>query len=166
MSDRRSRSGLNSLQQGLVQVLGGETLERLSAMARIRRAWPDTVGPMMAERTEPVMLEQLGDGGLCLWIGVDHPAMAQQVRFLHEDIRKACLRQTHLGRLRRIRTRLMPQAGIKSRRMPARRHPVSWKERRAIARMLAPIRDKTLRRAMFEARIAQLAYTQTSKEIP
>lgn len=165
MSSRRSFSGLNSLEQGLAQVLGGETLERLSAIARIRRAWPNTVGPMMAERTEPIMLEQLADGALCLWVGVDHPIMAQQIRFLHEEIRKTCLRQARVGRLRRIRTRLMPQAGIKSRPSAIKRHPVSWQERRAIACMLTSIRDKAVRRAMFEARIAQLAYTQTSKEI-
>lgn len=128
-------------------------------MARLRRSWSNIVGPMMATRTEPANIEKLADSGICLWIAVDHPIMAQQIRFLRDDIRKACFRHAGITNLFHIRTKIQAGAGIRAalpRKAVAKKITLSRKK--AVALELAGIRNRTLRKAAFKARVAQLAY--------
>lgn len=156
---KRPRSRLTSIHQGLNDILGGDRLEMLLAITRLRRQWHNIVGPMMAVRTEPVQIEALDEGN-CLWIAVDHPVMAQQIRFLRDDIRKACFRESRMESLIKIRTRVRDGAGIKPEAKKIKR-AVSFAEKKEAARELHAVSDKTLRRAMFEARVAQLAFNET-----
>ncbi len=160
---KRPRSRLTGLHDSLAAVLGEDSLELLTSIAQLRRHWPDIVGAMMAARTEPVSIERLKDQGLCLLIGVDHPIMAQQIRFLRNDIRQACFRHARVTNLQQIRTRIQPGAGIRSQQRKIRKKAVRFAAKRAIAKELASIKDSRLKRAMFEARIAQMAFAEDSK---
>jgi len=150
---KHRRGSPAALHESLAEVLGAERLARLAETARLSRAWPDMVGPMLAARTRPVAIE-----GDTLLIAVDHPAMAQQIRFLHDEIRAACFRQCRIRRVRRIRTRLEPGAGLAR---PAERaappSPPSLNARKRAARMVRPVADKPLRHAMYRAILAQWA---------
>ena len=152
---KRSRSKLTALHVGLSAVLGEEKLEKLAGVTRLRRAWPAMIGPVLAQHTEPVNIEST-----TLLIAVDHPAMAQQIRFLQHEIRDACFRQCHVGSIRRIRTRMQPGAGMNSNEESARSvRSVGLSEKKRVADTLRHIADKALRHAMFDARITQISYT-------
>jgi len=151
---KRSRSQLTPLQSGLSAVLGADQLKRLADIGRLRRDWKKIVGPVLAQHTEPLNIE-----AGCLHIAVDHPAMAQQVRFLQQEIREACFRQFRIKNISNIRTRMQPGAGINSTKpMPAPTHQLSLQDKKTIAAEIHSVSDKALRRAMFEARINQLRY--------
>jgi len=155
---RRSRSRLNGLHDNLAEILGEDSLAQLIGVARLRRAWPHIVGAMMSARTEPVQLEQMADGGVCLWVAVDHSIMAQQIRFLRDDIRKACFKHAGMTDLHRIRSRVQPGAGIKTKQKPATPAALSWGQKRRLAKDVASIKDSALRKAAFQARMAQVMY--------
>ena len=155
---KRPRSRLTGLHDNLADILGEESLEQLIGIARLRRSWPDIVGAMLAARSEPVQLESLADEGFCLWVAVDHASIGQQIRFLRDDIRKACFRQTGISNLFKIRSRMQPDAGIKPKTRPAKPKALSFGQKRELALELACIKDRALRRAAFQARLAQLAY--------
>ncbi len=151
---KRPRSRLTALQAGLSDILGEEKLEILAGIARLRRAWPAMVGPVLAQHTEPVNIES----GMLL-IAIDHPVMAQQIRFLQCEIRDACFQKCHVCNIRRIRTRMQPGAGMSNKVrsvIPAR--SVGMSEKKRVADTLRYISDKTLRHAMFDARMTQLSY--------
>ena len=154
----RPRSKLTGLQGSLADILGPESFEQLVGIARLRRAWPDIVGTMLAARSEPLQIERLADDGQCLWVAVDHASIGQQIRFLRDDIRKACFRQAGVGDLHKIRWRLQPAAGIKPKARAAGPKKVAFAKKRELALELACIKDRALRRAAFQARLAQLAY--------
>jgi len=156
----RSRSTLAGLHDNLAAVLGEDSLKQLIGIARLRRAWPDIVGAMMAARTEPLQIEQLADGGVCLWVAVDHSIMAQQIRFLRDDIRKACYKHASLTELYRIRSRVQPGAGIKVKQQPRKPAALSLSEKRRLAQEVASIKDRTLRKAAFQARMTQVMYAE------
>ena len=160
MRKKRSRSKLTALQAGLSDVLGEEKLEKLAGVARLRRAWPTIVGPVLSQHTEPVSIESDNT----LLTAVDHPAMAQQIRFLQQEIRDACFRTCHVTGIRRIRTRMQPGAGINRNGHPAKSvRSVGPGEKKQVAGMLQYVSDKALRRAMFDAYLAQLAYRESEK---
>jgi len=162
---KRPHSHLTGVQRGLSALLGEDSLEQLIGIARLRRAWPHIVGPMMAGRTEPVSIEHLSEDGICLWIAVDHPIMAQQIRFLRDDIRKACFKHAHISNLHQIRSRIQPGAGIKIRApQQAEARPVSFARKRELALDVACIKDRSLRKAAFQARVAQLAFDMAPNE--
>lgn len=154
----RSRSRLTGLHDNLAAVLGEDSLQQLIGIARLRRAWPDIVGAMMAARTEPLQLEQLAEGGVCLWVAVDHAIMAQQIRFLRDDIRKACYKHAGLTDLYRIRSRVQPGAGVKDRPPSPKPVALPLSVKRRLAQEVASIKDRTLRQAAFRARMTQLMY--------
>jgi len=166
--NKRSRAKLGGIHDNLAKILGGESLDQLISLSRMRRAWPHIVGAMMATRTEPIQLQRIENDALCLWIGVDHSIMAQQIRFLRDDIRKACFKQAGLSNLHKISTRMMPGSGIKAPKPKAQPREVYFHEKRRVALDIASIKDHSLRKAAFQAHIAQLAYddsmTQTTKE--
>ncbi|EAU55972.1 DUF721 domain-containing protein [Mariprofundus ferrooxydans] len=163
--NKRPHSHLTGLQSGLTALLGEDSLEQLIGIARLRRAWPHIVGPMMAGRTEPVSIEHLSDNGICLWVAVDHPIMAQQIRFLRDDIRKACFKHARMTNLHQIRSRVQPGAGIKVKvKQQVKAVPVTFSRKRELALGVACIKDRTLRRAAFQARLAQLAYDMAPHE--
>jgi hypothetical protein len=146
------------LHDNLAAILGEASLEQLIGIARLRRAWPDIVGELMAGRTEPVEIKHLPDGGFCLWVAVDHSIMAQQIRFLRDDIRKACFKHARISDLYRIRSRIQPGAGIRAKKRPARPGPLSLTEKRKLALEVSCIKDRTLRKAAFQARMTQVKY--------
>ena len=158
---KRPRAKLHGLSNELSGILGEDTLEELTGLARLRRAWADIVGPMMATRTEPVQFEATEDGR-CLWVGVDHSIMAQQIRFLRDEIRKACFKHAGIGKLTHIRTRMMPGAGIKPKKPKAKPKRLTFGKKRELALELVSIKDRGLRRAVFQARMAQLKYGDES----
>jgi hypothetical protein len=133
----------------------------LLAIARLRTAWPDIVGPMMAGRTEPVRIEDYADThgkGRRLWVAVDHSIMAQQVRMLRGDILHACRTRARIDGLTQIRTQMLVGAGIRPESSGAQAAPVPLTQRKAIARSLKHVDNDDLRRAIYEARVAQLAF--------
>ncbi len=151
---KRPRSKLTALQAGLSDVLGEDKLEKLAGVARLRRAWPAIVGPVLAQHTEPVNIESDA-----LLTAVDHPAMAQQIRFLQQEIRDACFRKCRVGNIKRIRTRIQPGAGINIHGRPTTPvRAVRLGEKKNAVKTLRRVADKTLRRAMFDAYLAQMSY--------
>lgn len=159
--NKRSRSSLTGLHDNLAGILGEESLQQLIGIAHLRQAWPHIVGAMMSARTEPLQLEHLPDGGMCLWVAVDHSIMAQQIRFLRDEIRKACYKHAGLTDLYRIRSRVQPGAGIKVKEKPRKPAPLSLSEKRSLAKDVASIKNRTLRKAAFQARMSQIMYGDT-----
>ncbi len=155
---RRSRAQLADLQHNLSEILGADAMQELIGLARLRRFWSDIVGSMMAGRTEPIQIEHLPDGGVCLWVAVDHSIMSQQIRFLRDDIRKACFKFAGIDNMHKIRTRMQPGAGIPPKAPPPKPKAVSLQQKRGLAKELATIKDRNLRKAAFRARLAQIAY--------
>jgi len=136
-------------------VLGEEQLQRLADIGRVRRQWAEIVGPVLAQHTEPLNIE-----AGCLHIAVDHPAMAQQVRFLQQEIRDACFRRCRVRNIGNVRTRMQPGAGIPPRKENiAPPKNLTWRDKRRIASEIRKVHNKALRRAMFQARINQLRYS-------
>jgi len=134
-------------------------MQELVGLSRLRRAWPDIVGPMMAVRTEPVQLEHLAGDGICLWVAVDHSIMTQQIRFLRDQIREACFKHARIKNLHKIRSRVLPGAGIKPKAPKAKPKRVSFRQKRTLAKDVASIKDRGLRKAVFKAHLAQIAYS-------
>jgi len=161
--NKRSRSNLAGIHDNLAKILGRDSLDQLISLSRLRRAWPHIVGTMMATRTEPLQLQPIEDDGVCLWVGVDHSIMAQQIRFLRDDIRKACFKQAGLTNLHKISTRMLPGSGIKAAKPTPQRRVISFREKRRLALDVASIKDRSLRQAAFQAQAAQLAYEDTPK---
>lgn len=160
---KRPRSRLEPAQAGIAEILGHDRFIELSVISKLRRQWHDIVGPMLAERTEPISIEKDGDVN-CLFIAVDHPIMSTQIRFLRDDIRKACFKRCRIESLGKVRTRVQPEAGIKSEKKIIRPSRVSLLERKQVALELKSIKDRNLRQAMFDARVAQLKYLDIFKE--
>ncbi|MFQ5581629.1 MAG: DciA family protein [Mariprofundaceae bacterium] len=158
MATPRKRSRLHPLQAEIAGVLGEDKLAELIGISKLRRAWADIVGPMMAGRTEPIEIENRAGGGNCLWVAVDHPIMAQQIRFLQNDIRQACFRLCRVSSLSHIRTRIRDGAGIMQQKQKLKSRPVTLSQKKQLACELRDIRDADLRYAIFQARIAQLAF--------
>ena len=146
----------------MAELLGHDRFSELVAISQLRRIWADIVGPMMAVRTEPISIERDGDVN-CLWIAVDHPIMSQQIRFLRDDIRKACFKRCRIESLGKVRTRVEPSAGIKPKKKSFIKNNVSLSDKKRVALELESIKDHTLKRAMFDARVAQLRF-RTSEE--
>lgn len=160
---KRPRSKLEPAQNGIAEILGHDRFVELSVISKLRRAWPDIVGPMMAARTEPVSIEKDGDVN-CLFIAVDHPIMSQQIRFLRDDIRKACFKRCRIESLGKVRTRVQPEAGIKNETKIIRPSKISLGEKKRVATELQSVKDRSLRHAMFDARVAQLKYFESREE--
>lgn len=155
----RPRSQLKPLDSSLAEVLGADKMEVLTALSAIRRGWAAAVGQMLSARTEPVDLRKLEDGSFALLIAVDHSVMAQQIRFLRDDIRTACHRLARVGPISDIRSKIMAGAGMAvSRKEKPQAVRVMLQQKKRLARELAHVKDKNLRRVMFRARVAQLAY--------
>ncbi|MDX8404058.1 MAG: DciA family protein [Mariprofundaceae bacterium] len=154
---KRARSKLIPAQNGIAEILGQERFVELAVISKLRRVWPDIVCPMMAARTEPISIEK--DGGVnCLFIAVDHPIMSQQIRFLRDDIRKACFKRCQIKSLVKVRTRVQADAGTKIKQTINRISKVSLIDKKRVASELKNVNDRDLKRAIFDARIAQLKY--------
>lgn len=141
----------------MVEILGQDHFGELVAISQLRRIWTDIVGPMMAARTEPISIEKDGDVN-CLFIAVDHPIMSQQIRFLRDDIRKACFKRCQVESLAKVRTRVQAGAGIKPKKKLFVKNRISLTDKKRVALELESIKGRALKRAMFDARIAQLKY--------
>jgi predicted nucleic acid-binding Zn ribbon protein len=76
-----SSQGGNSLGESITEYLYGQGLEELQILAKIRVLWADVVGEQVAQHAQP---ESLRDGEL--WVTVDQPAWATELRFVANDI--------------------------------------------------------------------------------
>ncbi|MFQ5345550.1 MAG: DciA family protein [Mariprofundus sp.] len=154
MKSRRSRSSLKRVETGLSNILGKKNFKILAGANHLRRTWSDIVGPMLATHTEPVSIEHQ-----LLVVDVDHPAMAQQVRFLEKEILLACSKRKIRG-LKRIRTRFRSNAGAFEKTLsPLEKKTVAMGEKKRIARLVKGIRNPELKRAIYSANIAQLMFS-------
>ena len=153
MAIKRKRARLTPLEHGLADVLGAEKLARLSEVARLQRRWPKVVGTMLARCTQPVTIES---GYLV--IAVSHPTVAQQIRFLQQEIREACFRKCGVGSISRLRTRVQPDIAVIQPKRQPEPEPVSFGSRKRIAADLRGLKNHELRRAIFRARLAQKAF--------
>jgi len=154
----RKTSQLKPINASLNAILSPERMMRLSGIGILRRRWADIVGTMMAERSEPIALEPQKDGSLGLIIAVDHSVIAQHIRLLHEDIRKACFRHSKIENLSKVWTRVQAGAGIREVKKEHKINTVTCKELRLFAINLQDVEDKSLRRLMFQAAIAQFTF--------
>jgi len=159
----RPRSRLEPAQNGIAEILGHDRFVELSVISKLRRVWPDIVGPMMAARTEPISIEKDGDVN-CLFIAVDHPIMSTQIRILRDEIRKACFKRCRIESLAKVRTRVQPEAGIKSEKKIVRPSKISFDDKKQVAAELQSVKDRSLRHAMFDARVAQLKYLDSHED--
>jgi len=155
---RRKKSELKALNLNFSKLFDAERMQRLTSIAVLRRYWVDIVGAMMAARSEPIAIEPQQDGSLGLIIAVDHSVIAQQIRLLHEDIRKACFLKCKLQGLSKVWTRVQAGAGIREEKKVYIIHDIHCKDLRALALSLQDVEDKPLRRQMFQAATAQLKY--------
>lgn len=154
----RKPSELKPLKLNLSKALSAEHMQRLNSIALLRRHWHDIVGSMMAERCEPVAMEPQADGSLGLLIAVNHPVIASHIRLLHEEIRKACFKRCKLQGLSKVWTRVQANAGIREEKKVIVRHDIHCRDLRLLAQSLQDVKDKPLRKLMFQAGTAQLTY--------
>ncbi|MDX8390571.1 MAG: DUF721 domain-containing protein [Mariprofundaceae bacterium] len=155
MKRRRPRSQLKPLSNDFGDILGEDRFESLHALVRLQATWADIVGVMLASRTWPISIESNG-----LWVAVDHPVMAQQIRFLQQEIMQACERKCRVGSLKQVRTRLRPELAVTHavKRSQHVGRSVSFQEKKGIARDLRTLSNREMRKAMFQARMAQLSF--------
>ncbi len=154
----KKQQALRGIYPDLANILGKQRLHELSGLARLRRLWAKVVGDMLASRTDPLFLKPGGDGSHILVIAVTHSTMAQEIVFLRDHIRRACFEHAGIGRIAKIYTEVHTHAGLKEEVAAVTMHPISWQQKKQLAKELANIKDGTLRRAMFKARLAQLTY--------
>ncbi len=154
----RKSSELKALNLNFSKLFDAEHMQRLTSIAVLRRYWHEIVGKMMAERSEPIAIEPQPDDSLGLIIAVDHSVIAQHIRLLHEDIRKACFRQCKLQGLSKVWTRVQAGAGIKEEKKTIKINKVQCTDLRALAQSLQDVEDKALRKQMFQAGTAQLIF--------
>jgi hypothetical protein len=155
----RKKSQLTGVQNSIAEILGHDKLDQLVGLSRLRRLWPDIVGTMLAQRTEPVDLKPSPNGGNMLIIAVTHSTMAQQITFLRDDIRKSCFEQARIGKISKIFTRVQTVAGIQPNNPIPEPKPVSMDLKKLLASELQSIESRELRHAIFNARLAQLRYS-------
>ena len=150
---------MHKINEDVAQLLGEERMQRLAYLARLHRAWADMLGPMLAAATEPAEVRVQPDGSMHLIIAVNHPMIAQQIVFLRDEIRRACMQHCRLDRIAKIFTRIKPYAGVLPVEGPARQPAhVSLSQKKKLAADLHTIDDHALRLAMFQARVAQLMW--------
>jgi len=155
---RRKTSELKPLKLSINKLLSPERMLRLSSIGILRQHWGDIIGPMMAERCEPIAIEPQQDGSLGLIIAVDHSVIAGHVRLLHEDIRKACFKRCRLQGLTKVWTKMQAGAGIREVKREQHINQINYTELRLLAESLQDVEDKALRRLMFQAGVAQLRF--------
>ncbi|MDQ6951152.1 MAG: DUF721 domain-containing protein [Mariprofundales bacterium] len=154
---RDRQAPLQSVVAQFADILGADRIALLRGEARLRRHWPEIVGVMLAARSRLLELEPLGDGSCCMWVAVDHPYLAQQLRLMRDALRQACRRYSGVVRIAKIRSRIEVGAGRAYQSPAATKVVVSWHMRRMAAQELRPVADRALRRAMYRARVCQLA---------
>jgi len=155
----RKKSQLTDMHQSLSDILGVERLDQLVGLSRLRKRWKAIVGPMLGQRTEPYDLKRQADGSYHLVIAVTHSTMAQGIQLLRDDIRKACFEQAHISRIAKIFTHVQNVAGINDEKVKIIAKPVTLEQKKLLASGLQNIKNNDLRHAMFDARLAQLRYS-------
>ncbi len=148
---------LRTMGSQFAELLGSKRITLLRGEARLKQRWREVVGPMVAARTRPLELELLADGSCCLWVAVDHPYMAQQLRLMRDALRRACLQQCGIRRIAKIRSRVDPNvAGCVPPIQEKARRAVGWRECRAAVAEMRAVRDRGLRHRMIHARLRQI----------
>jgi len=155
---KRPKAKLHGIQDEFSDILGAYRFEQLTGLARLRKIWGNVVGPMMSQRTEPVELHQDESGAYTLIIAVNHSTMAQQIIFLRDAIRTACFEQARISRIAKVFTRVQVGAGIQPDHAIVAAKPITLQQKKQLASDLQCIKDRALRCAMFEARLAQLQF--------
>ncbi|MDQ6964875.1 MAG: DciA family protein [Mariprofundales bacterium] len=148
------------------ELLGGKRIALLRDEARIKRRWLQIVGPMLAARSCPLELELLADGSCCLWVAVDHPYLAQQLRLMRDELRRSCYRHCGVRRIAKIRSRIDPAVSGYTVAEPERgsERPVSWQMCRAAAAEMRAVTNRTLRHSMVRARLQQMVSSSEESE--
>ncbi|MDX8408464.1 MAG: DUF721 domain-containing protein [Mariprofundales bacterium] len=162
----RRRAPMQNITDKFAEILGEDRTALLRGEAKLRYRWPQIVGPMLAARSRLLELEPLGDGSCCMWVAVDHPYLAQQLRLMRDALRQACRRHTGVVRIAKIRSRIEVGAGRMYTVQAPKVVAASWRMRRLAAQELRPVADKSLRRVMFRARVRQLAMTEEDESDP
>jgi len=150
---KRKRSQLTPIENGLAEVLGAEKLSRLANISRLQRCWPEIVGPMLSTCTRPITIETG-----CLLIAVNHSTVAQQIRFLQQEIRDACFRKCRIKGISRLRTRMQPEIAVQNPGQKIKPAIVSLSQKKKIAAGLRDVENRKLKRAIYKARVAQKAF--------
>ena len=150
---KRKKSQLKSIENGLGEVLGAEQLARLADICRLKRRWAEIVGPMLSASTQPITIETG-----CLLIAVQHSTVAQQIRFLQQEIRDACFKKCRIGGISRLRTRVQPNIAVATPKQKIHPVRVSLQQKKRIVAELGKVEDRKLKRAIFDARVSQLSY--------
>lgn len=150
---KRKRSQLTPIENGLAEVLGAEKLARLADISRLQRRWPEIVGPMLSASTQPINIETN-----CLLIAVNHSTVAQQIRFLQQEIRDACFHKCRIKGISRLRTRMQPDIAVQKPKQKLKPSNISLSQKKTIVLELKGIDNRKLKRAIYEARIAQKAF--------
>jgi len=140
------------------ELLGVKRISMMRGEARLKQQWVEIVGPMLAARSQPLELELLADGACCLWVVVDHPYLAQQLRLMRDALRQACFRHCGIRRIAKIRSRVDPNVAGYAVVKPKREenHEVSWRMRKSVAAEMRMVRNRTLRHSMVRARLGQI----------
>ncbi|MDQ6988505.1 MAG: DciA family protein [Mariprofundaceae bacterium] len=155
---KRKKSELKPIHVNMHKILGEDRMLRLSSIGILRRYWSDIVGNMMAQSSEPIAVEPQSDGSLGLIIAVNHSVVAQHIRLLHEEIRKACFKQCKLQGLSKVWTRVQAGAGIRESKIRHVQQQLSCQDLRKLAQSVQVVENKALRRAMFQTQVAQGIY--------
>jgi len=148
---------MQRLGDSLNTVFDADMIQALSAVACLRRSWPEIVGPMLAERSEPLSIEQQ-----CLIVAADHSVMAQELRLLQSQILGACSKRCGIRDVTRLRTRVQDGVGTPSpaaKRQRARRQ-LSIGECKGLVRSMRGLDDHELRHAFFRAQAFQQMYAK------
>jgi len=162
-SSRKSAQDRSLVPQGVgkqfADLLGSKRIGLMRGESRLKQQWPEIVGPMLAARSRPLELELLADGACCLWVAVDHPYLAQQLRLMRDDLRKACFNHCGIRRIAKIRSRVDPAVCGYAVVKPdaGRKQGVSWQMCRAALAEMQAVTNRTLRHSMVRARLRQMA---------
>ncbi|MDX8412888.1 MAG: DUF721 domain-containing protein [Mariprofundales bacterium] len=147
-----------SVGKQFADLLGSKRIGLMRGESRLKQQWPEIVGPMLAARSCPLELELLADGACCLWVAVDHPYLAQQLRLMRDDLRKACFKHCGIRRIAKIRSRVDPAVTGYSVVKPdaGSTHRVSWQMCRAALTEMQAVTNRALRHSMVRARLRQM----------
>jgi len=156
---RDRRLAPQSVGKQFADLLGSKRIGLMRGESRLKQQWPEIVGPMLAARSRPLELELLADGACCLWVAVDHPYLAQQLRLMRDDLRSACFKHCGIRRIAKIRSRVDPAVtgyGV-VKADAGSTHRISWQMCRAAVKEMRAVTNRALRHSMVRARLRQMA---------
>ena len=144
---------MRTIAETLAGALPRNAWEALAALARVQRVWEGVVGKLLAGHAVPV---EVRNGTLV--VAVDHALFGAQLREQARLVLRALRRHGAKG-VARLWVVVAPERVRAVRAKEAvegqEEEASSWAERKEAARLLAPVMDRKLKRAMFRAMLAQ-----------